>query len=72
MKTRNIFIIGLLACCMLSACRKQIMSFETDTFKLEVDANGNISSLLDKNTPDGIFTGRTTIAFAGYPCRRGI
>lgn len=58
MKTRNIFIIGLLACCMLSACRKQIMSFETDTFKLEVDANGNISSLLDKThrreyLPDG-------------------
>ena len=34
------------------------MSFETDTFKLEVDANGNISSLLDKThrteyLPDG-------------------
>lgn len=48
MKTRNVFIIGLLACCMLSGCRKQIMSFETDTFKLDIDAHGNISSLLDK------------------------
>lgn len=42
-----VFLIALLAC-MLSACQKQIMSFETDTFKLEIDASGNISSLWDK------------------------
>lgn len=58
MKTHSIFIISLLLCCMLSACQKQIMSFETDTFKLEIDANGYISSLFDKTyqteyLPDG-------------------
>lgn len=58
MKTYSIFIISLLLCCMLSACQKQIMSFETDTFKLEIDANGYISSLFDKTyqteyLPDG-------------------
>lgn len=47
MKTRFVFLIS--ACiCLLTACQKPVISFETDSFKMEVDPNGNITSLLDK------------------------
>ncbi len=48
MKTRIAFIIGLLIY-LLPACQKQVLSFETDTFKLDIDARGHVSSLLDKS-----------------------
>lgn len=47
MKT-HILLIASIVLCLLTGCQKQIMSFETDTFKLDIDSNGNISSLLDK------------------------
>lgn len=47
MKTRIVFVIGILFC-LLSACQKQVMSFETDVFKLGIDGRGNIVTLLDK------------------------
>ena len=47
MKISNFFAIGLIGLCF-SSCQQIVFDFETESFKLEIDQKGNVSSLYDK------------------------